>query len=178
MLSLRQRHRCGTGMVQGHRPGIRRCMRKDGEVLEKTDLWLELVYERFQSVFGDIGGQIDGWCQGGAILIVQKLDDDVWDRFFWSLQIFWLRNTVVHLLSFRWRYQYGHFFYLAEGVGKKTLKSKMESSKRALGNCSDPFPPARIAIVLQAPAAPAQRLSREAARRRPDGDARGALPSG
>ena len=37
-------------------------MRKDDTVLGKAHLWLEFIYERFQSVFGDIGGQIDGWC--------------------------------------------------------------------------------------------------------------------
>lgn len=29
---------------------------------EKTDQWSEFVYERFQGLLGDIGGQIDGWC--------------------------------------------------------------------------------------------------------------------
>lgn len=45
----------------------------------KTHLWSKFVYERFQSILGDISGQIDGWCQRGAILIVYELDDDVWD---------------------------------------------------------------------------------------------------
>ena len=67
-----------------------------------THLWPEFVYERFQSVFGDIGGQIDGWCQGGTVLIVHELDDDVWDRLFRDLRVLWLRNAVVHLLSFGW----------------------------------------------------------------------------
>lgn len=75
---------------------------KGDRVLGNTHLRFEIVYERFQRVFGDIGGQIDGWCQRGAILIVHKLDDDVQDGFFENLQIIWLRNTVVHLLSLGW----------------------------------------------------------------------------
>jgi hypothetical protein len=39
---------------------MRRVLGEDG--MGKTYLWSKFVYERFQSIFGDISGQIDGWC--------------------------------------------------------------------------------------------------------------------
>lgn len=55
-------------MARDHRPTERRKkMETVRRVLEeqemgKTDLWSEFVYERFQSIFGDVSGQIDGRC--------------------------------------------------------------------------------------------------------------------
>lgn len=55
-------------MARDHRPTERRKkMETVRRVLEeqemgKTDLWSEFVYERFQSIFGKVSGQIDGRC--------------------------------------------------------------------------------------------------------------------
>lgn len=57
-------------MAQDRRPDRRKQKKKRGVMRErrragrreKTDQWSEFVYERFQGLLGDIGGQIDGWC--------------------------------------------------------------------------------------------------------------------
>jgi len=59
---------CGRINVEHERHGVvilaeggqkgKRGRRGEG----KTHLWPELVYESFQGILGDVGGQIDGWC--------------------------------------------------------------------------------------------------------------------
>ena len=81
----------------------KRRVREQSRARSETDLWFESVYERFQGIFGDICGQIDGWRERRAVLVVYKLDDDIWDRFFRGWWVLWLGDAVVDLLTFGWR---------------------------------------------------------------------------
>lgn len=56
-------NRNGTGSSSWGKSG-ENAVRKDEGISGEAYLWFEFVYERFQNVFGDIGRQIDGWCQG------------------------------------------------------------------------------------------------------------------
>ena len=57
-------NRNGTGSSSYRKKEKMETVRRvlEEQEMGKTDLWSEFVYERFQSIFGDVSGQIDGRC--------------------------------------------------------------------------------------------------------------------